>query len=196
MRPLACDALQRIARAANADENVWRGSQLPPQEQGIKVLRTPPGHPNAVGAHLDQIITEHQVLLERIPSVHDLESAWLLLLLLCSSPCDVYPEDSATDAVARFADAHYKGLWRCMCRLLNIPEDQDEATKLSATTRLALGGLGLRSAARTRQAAFWASWAVCSWGSRRGTPNWLRILCCGWKEAPTPQPSVLPAKLQ
>ena len=95
-RPLACDALQRIARAANADENVWRGSQLPPQEQGIKVLRTPPGHPNVVAAHLDQIITEHRVLLERIPSVPDLQSAWLLLLLLCSSPSDVFPEDSAT----------------------------------------------------------------------------------------------------
>ena len=53
------------------------------------------------------------------------------------------------------------GLWRCMCRLLNIPEDQDAVTKLIAAMPLVLGGLGLRSAARTRQAAFWASWADC-----------------------------------
>ena len=29
VRPLACDSLERIARAADVDENVWRGSQLP-----------------------------------------------------------------------------------------------------------------------------------------------------------------------
>ena len=64
-------------------------------------------------------------------------------------------------AVVRFADAHDAGLWRCICRLLNIPEDQDAVTKLIATMPLVLGGLGLWSAARTRQAAFWASWADC-----------------------------------
>ena len=35
----ACDALERIARAADADENVWRGSQLPLHGQGIKVSK-------------------------------------------------------------------------------------------------------------------------------------------------------------
>ena len=32
----------------------------------------------------------------------------------------------------------------CMCRLLNIPEDQDAVTKLIATLPLVLGGLGFR----------------------------------------------------
>ena len=59
VRPPACDALERIARAADADENVWRGSQLPLHEQSIKVLGTPPGHPEFVLAHLDRITTEH-----------------------------------------------------------------------------------------------------------------------------------------
>ena len=53
------------------------------------------------------------------------------------------------DAVARFADAHDEGLWRSMCRLINIPEDQDEATKFRATMPLHLEGLVLRSACTT-----------------------------------------------
>ena len=55
------------------------------------------------------------------------------VVALCRSPSDVFLRTLPPDAVARFADGHDEGLWRCMCRLLNIPEDQDEATKLSAT---------------------------------------------------------------
>ena len=81
----ACDALERIARAADADENVWQDSQLPLHEQGIKRLGTPLGHPEFVLAHLDRITTEHRTFLERIPSVPDLQSAWSL----CSSPSNI-----------------------------------------------------------------------------------------------------------
>ena len=72
VRPPACDALERIARAADAGENLWRGSQLPLHEQGIKVLGTLLGHAEFVVAHLDRITTEHRTFLERIPSVPDL----------------------------------------------------------------------------------------------------------------------------
>ena len=161
VRPPACDALERIARAADADENVWRGSQLPFHQQGIKVLGTPLGHPEFVRAHLDRIAIEHRTFLERIPSVPDLQSAWSLLLHCAAARATYLLRTLPPEAVARFADAHDAGLWRCMCRLLNIPEDQDAVTKLIATMPLVLGGLGLRSAARTRQAAFWASWADC-----------------------------------
>ena len=74
------------------------------------------------------------------------------------------------EAVARFADAHDASLWGCMCRLLNIPP----------LCPLFLGGLGLRSAARTRQSAFWASWADCLPMIRERHPElaedlWLRL---------------------
>ena len=80
IRPQACVQLERLAREANARTTVWRGSPLPPHEQGIKVLGAPLGHPDFVVAHLTRTITEHEVLLRRIPSVQDLQSAWLLLL--------------------------------------------------------------------------------------------------------------------
>ena len=161
VRPPACDALERIARATDADENVWRGSQLPVHEQGIEVLGTPLGHPAFVSAHLDRISTEHQVFLERIPSVPDLLSAWVLLLHCAAARATYLLRTLPPEAVARFAEAHDEGLWRCMCWLLGVPQDQDAVTKLIATLPLVLGGVGLRSAARTRQAAFWASWADC-----------------------------------
>ena len=71
-----------------------RQMQLPLHEQGIKVLGTPLGHPEFVLAHLDHITTEHRAFLERIPSVPDLQSAWVLLLHC--NPSDIPLEDVAT----------------------------------------------------------------------------------------------------
>ena len=55
----------------------------------------------------------------------------------------------------RFARCHDEGLWRCMCNLLELPCD----CAPPVIKRHLLGGLGLRSATRTREPAFWASWA-------------------------------------
>ena len=57
-----------------------------------------------------------------------------------------------------FAVGHDLGLWTCLCRLLNVNPDNNSA-KVTAGIPLCLGGLGLRSATRTRHSAFWASWA-------------------------------------
>ena len=49
-----------------------------------------------------------------------------------------------------------------VCVTLGIAPDLcDAAARSTATLLLVLGGLGLRSAARTRAAGFWASWADC-----------------------------------
>ena len=160
VRPPACDALERIARAANADGNVLRGSQLPLHEQGQSVGNTS-WTPRFVLAHLDPMTTDYRTFLERIPSVPDLQSAWALLLHCAAARATYLLRTLPPEAVARFADAHDAGLWRCMCLLLRIPEDQDAVTKLIAILPLVSGGLGFRSAARTRQADFWANWADC-----------------------------------
>ena len=44
-RPEVCNALERVARASNPRVVVWRGSQLPSELQGIKILGTPLGTP-------------------------------------------------------------------------------------------------------------------------------------------------------
>ena len=78
-RPIVCDRLEKAAQAVNPNARVWRGSLLPTDRQGIKVLGTPLGHPDFVARHLQAVVAEHQTLLDRIPRVKDLQSAWLLL---------------------------------------------------------------------------------------------------------------------
>ena len=58
---------------------MWKGSGLPTELQGIKVLGTPLGHPDFVAAHLDRVLSDHRTLLERIPAVQD--GFWRLLHL-------------------------------------------------------------------------------------------------------------------
>ena len=70
----------RSLPAGHTPRPVWRGSDLLFEKQGIKILGTPFGHPQLVEAHLNKKIVEHEVLLERIPTVPDLQSAWSLLL--------------------------------------------------------------------------------------------------------------------
>ena len=64
----------------------------------------------------------------------------------------------------QFAQMHDQRLWHCLCELLEIAPDMcDDVARSSASLPLVLGGLGLRSALRTREAGFWASWGriVC-----------------------------------
>ena len=51
------------------------------------------------------------------------------------------------------------GLWQCLCSILQLDPVQVDVVRETATVPLSLGGLGLRSAQRTRIPAFWASWA-------------------------------------
>ena len=69
VRPGACDILERAARERDPDARVWRGAGVPPEEQGIKVLGTPIGHPEYVRRFLIRLTDEHQTLLNRIPSL-------------------------------------------------------------------------------------------------------------------------------
>ena len=86
-QPAACEVLDRMARAADptVTTSVWRGSDVPVSQQGMKVLGTPLGHPAFVRAHLERTCGEHQTLLDRIPMVSDLQSSWLLLVHCASA---------------------------------------------------------------------------------------------------------------
>ena len=84
IRPDICDALE-VSASKEPSVRVWRGSMVPTDRQGIKLLGTPLGHPDYVARHLQSVVQEHRVLLERIPRVKDLQSAWLLLLHCASA---------------------------------------------------------------------------------------------------------------
>ena len=77
IRPLACDIYGKSRKPRQTMLN--RCGEIPICPP-IKVLGTPLGHADFVRAHLDRKVEEHQELLRRIPTVPDLQLAWLLLL--------------------------------------------------------------------------------------------------------------------
>ena len=159
-KPGVCDAMDQVARALNPEAKVWRGSELPTHKQGIKVLGTPLGHPDYVAAQLEKILEKQHIFLQRIPSIPDLQSAWLLLLHCASPRANYLLRVLPPDRVLRYAQVHDDRLWQCFCDLLSIaPEQCDRIAANSSTLPLSLGGLGLRSAVRTSAPAYWANWA-------------------------------------
>ena len=161
LRPTACDYLERIVQAEDPDARVWRGSDLPTREQGIRVLGTPLGHEDFVIAQLDALLDQHQVLLSRIPLLADVQSAWALLLHCQGGHANYILRVIRPEMVVRFATGHNNGLWQCLCSILPPAVRADLSAQALATLPLSMGGCGLRDALRTSKPAFWASWADC-----------------------------------
>ena len=87
---------------------------------------------------------EHSVLLERIPSVPDLQSAWLLL-----THCAAAKTTSLLHVLHRPWCAGLK-ITTMVCGAVSVScSNQSDIVLASATAPLILGGLGLRSAERT-----------------------------------------------
>ena len=107
-RPVVCDV-------------VWRGGGEP-AHQGIMILGTPLGHED-VRAQLEHIVDEHNVLLERIPSLPDVQSAWALLLHWHNARANYALPVIRPELTRHFAQAHDAGLWRCLCAILRVGED-------------------------------------------------------------------------
>ena len=160
-RQAACDELERISRAVNGG-NVWRGSQVPPTEQGIKVLGCPLGHTDFVDAHLERTTREHSVLFERIPSVPDLQSAWLFLTYCAAAKATYLLRVLPPTLVRRFAEDHDDG-----CGVVSVScwvSLPTRATLFGPVPQFpsSLEGLGLRrSPVRTSESTYLASWADC-----------------------------------
>ena len=106
---------------------------------------------------LEHIVDEHNVLLERIPSLPDVQSAWASLLHCANARANYVLRVIRPELARHFAQAHDAGLWRCLCAILRVGEDQcDALAKDAASLPLCMGGLGLRSAVRTSSSAQWA----------------------------------------
>ena len=162
VRPEGCDILERLAQQDDLEARVWTGSHVPAVEQGILILGTPLGHDEYVRAQLELKSSEHDVLLSRIPSVADVQSAWALLLHCASARANYLLRVVRPDLVRQFAARHDESIWTCLCQILGVPSDECDITaRHTATLPLALGGLGLRSAVRTSLPAHWASWGEC-----------------------------------
>ena len=181
-RPRICDVLERIAQQNNPRARVWRGLEVPTPQQGIKVLGTPLGHTDFVRQHLRDVSEEHERFLTRIPFVRDVQSAWLLLLHCAQARANFLLRAVRPEAVEEFATRHDRGLWWCLAQILGVNLDQCEVgMQEAATLPLVLGGLGLRSAIRTRYSAFWASWVDCIPWWMRDTPRLLHNWWFSWR---------------
>ena len=157
-----CDVLERLARIEDPTATVWKGPGLPEEDQGIKVLGSPLGHPAFVARHLERTSTKHQVLLDRIPLVQDVQSAWLLLLHCACARANYLLRVVRPSAAVNFAETHDRAVWQCLANILRTDLSEcSGAVQDAATLPFALGGLGLRKATRVSGPAHWASWADC-----------------------------------
>ena len=112
-RPPACDLLERIAQASDPEARVWKISGVPLEEQGVRILGTPLGHPHYVQAFLRRVTAEHEVLLSRIPLVEDVQSARALLLHGAGGRANYMLRAVRPEMVHGFAEGHNAGLWTC-----------------------------------------------------------------------------------
>ena len=121
------------------------------------------GHVAFQKAALAAKCCEHDSLLDKLPSLPDLQSAWLILLM-CVAPRSNYLLRILPPTVTeQFAAGHDHAIARCLSELAKLP--------------LRLGGLGLRPALAARGAAYWASWADTLPTLRRRVPRLVSAAC-------------------
>ena len=138
-----------------------RDATLPPEQQGLMVLGTPLRSAAYVQATLQSKREAHDALLDKIPGVPDLQSAWLLLLLCGATRANYWLRVLPPQTTLAFARKHDAAVARCLADLLanDAPHTLDTVAMRRAQLPFAMGGLGLRSAVDGRYAAYWASWA-------------------------------------
>ena len=107
----------------------WRGgTNLSFEEQGMKILGTPVGHPQYVRKELLKLAEEQSVLLGRIPTLEDTQSAWLLLLFCASMRANYILRVVPPDLSKEYSELHDKRLYQCLCDIseietTSIPDD-------------------------------------------------------------------------
>ena len=173
-----CDVLERIARANDPRARVWRGFDVPTEQQGTKVFGSPLGHSDFIRQHLRNVHEDHQRLLTS-PLLADMQSTWLFLVHCAQARANFLIRAVRPEAVEEFAVV-CGGVWARFWGLTSGSAKQE-----------VLDGLGLRSAARTSQSAFWASWAdamplvgarhpevasqLVTWKATLALPAWQRL---------------------
>ena len=142
-----CDILEQMARESDPRARVLRGSDRPENQLGLKVLGTFLGHPAHVQEQLEIIAAEHQQFLDKIQTVPDLQCVWALLLHCGSARANCFLRVVRLECTVQ----------RCLCSLLDISSDCTAGLIRDRVSPLSLGGLGVRSAPRSRAGAYWAS---------------------------------------
>jgi len=151
-------------------EPIWKGD-LSAERQGVKVLGAPVGSPEYVQRFCDNVVEEKAKLLDLLPKLPSLQSAWLLLYFCAVPRINHLLRTVPPQHVRVAARAHDANVLNCFQKIFHIPNRQQWETNLQglsfgtwvkqARLPLRLGGCGLRDSTRTSRAAYWASWADC-----------------------------------
>ena len=97
----------------------WTGSwALAEAQQGAVVLGSPIGSRGFVAEKLTQRLREQDRLLQQLPHVPHLQSAWLLLLYCAAPRCTYLVRTVPPSDTAEFAAKHDAAVLRCLARLL------------------------------------------------------------------------------
>ena len=132
VEPTDCHVLQDAAELATPGVVVWRGDRsLLTCQQGFKVLGIPFGHRDFLCSFLRRKIASHQTLLDRIPAVPDVQSAWLLLSYCAAARANFFLRSVGPDDSEEFAQAHDDGIWRCFSRVMGLSPSCDARIKAS-----------------------------------------------------------------
>lgn len=157
--PLGLDAISLDA---------WKAGK-PQIDRGIKILGTPIGSPAFVESKAKEAVEEKAQLLNFLPKLPSLQSAWLLLYF-CAVPRINHLLRTVPPELARsFAQDHDNSIQTVFRHSFAIPEEPAWDASLhrisyemwarQSKLPLRLGGCGLRSSLRVSSAAYWASWA-------------------------------------
>ena len=151
------------------------GPEVPTHLQGFKILGTPVGHPDLPNCPR----APDKTLLDRIPLLKNVQATWLLFLYCAFARANnlvrVVEPVSARE-FCTFTMIECGNAWRPSCRfdwsILRIEE-----AKSFGSLPMVLGGIVLRSAARTSKLACEASWSDSLAMIRHAIPPWRTSWC-------------------
>ena len=92
---------------------------VPPlAERGVVVLVAPIGSDEFIKGWVRKNLVGQQVLLDRIPAMQDLQSAWLVLLLCVSARANYVLRNLPPEQVSPYAAEHDASTWACLCSIV------------------------------------------------------------------------------
>ena len=134
-------------------------ADLPDHLNGITVLGTPFGKAAFVEAFTQTRMEKERALLERIEQLQDPQCAWLMLSMSAVPRANHILRMLPPSQSAQYAQLHDEAIWQSFTHVMGTEQLMgDSLARDIASMPARMGGLGLRSAARMAQAAFWASW--------------------------------------
>ena len=153
-KPEACDKLRRVRWTPQL---VCEVRSCPQWSRALRVGHThwPPW--SCLADVVDN--PKHRVLLDAIPTVPDVQSVWLLVLLRCMQFVQVTTSEwSDRTWLTTSLNLTDQGLWQCLCTIMDVPEDGDPVTSHCQSAPLSWR-VGFEERAVHTEAAYWASWS-------------------------------------